>query len=413
MNNLLFLCIIFMVIYMRSYPVIKISKKASIKEEMHHPWIFDNEIEEINGEYKNGDLVDVVNYKDKYVGTGYINDNSKIRVRIISRNANDKFDDDFFERRIRYSVKYRYDLLNDLSTCRLIFGEADYFSGLTVDKYNNILVIEINSLWIENKKNLIYNLLIKVLSEYGYEIDGIYERCDNSIRVKEGLDLYFGFYKDYKIPNYDNTIVELDNIKYIVNFENGQKTGFFLDQRFNRIAIRNISKNKNVLDVCTCTGSFGLNAYLGGAKRVVSVDISKNSLDVARENAKLNGFEIEYVESDAFKYLDSIKKGEFDLIILDPPAFTKSHEKLQNAKKGYEELNFKAIKKLERGSYLATCSCSSFMREDMFLETINEAARKCDVELRLIEARRQSLDHPILINVPETYYLKFFVFQIV
>ena len=398
---------------MRNFSVIKINKRASIKEENLHPWIFDNEIDEIKGEYKNGDLVDVVNYKDKYVGTGYINDNSKIRVRIISRNTNDKFDDDFFERRARYAIKYRYDLLNDLSSCRLIFGEADSFSGLTIDKYNGILVTEINSLCMENKKELIYNLVIKVLNEYGYEIDGIFERCDSAIRVKEGLELYSGFYEKYKKPNYKSTVIDLDGIKYIINFESGQKTGFFLDQRFNRLAIRNISKDKNVLDVCTCTGSFGLNAYLGGAKRVVSVDISSSALEIAKENAKLNEFNIEYVESDAFAYLDTIKKGEFDLIILDPPAFTKSHEKIENAKKGYEELNYKAIKKLERGSYLATCSCSSFMREDMFLETINEAARKSGVELKLVEARRQSLDHPILLNVPETYYLKFLIFQIV
>ena len=398
---------------MRNYPIVTINKKASIKEEKMHPWIFDNEIVEINGDYTNGDLVDVVNYKGKYVGTGFINDNSKIRVRIISRNTNDKFDDEFFERRVRYAIKYRYDLLNNLSSCRLIFGEADFFPGLTIDKYNEILVTEINSLCMENKKELIYDSVVKVLNEYGYKVDGIFERCDSQIRTKEGLNMYSGFYKNYKMPDYKESIIDLDGIKYIINFEDGQKTGFFLDQRFNRLAIRNISKNKNVLDVCTCTGSFGLNAYLGGAKKVVSVDISKSSLDIAKENAKLNGFDIEYVQSDAFDYLDKINKGEFDLIILDPPAFTKSHDKIENARKGYEELNYKAIKKLERGSYLATCSCSSFMREDMFLDTINEAAKKCNAELKLIEARRQSLDHPILVNVPETYYLKFFIFQIV
>ena len=203
---------------MRNFSVIKINKRASIKEENMHPWIFDNEIDEIKGEYKNGDLVDVVNYKDKYVGTGYINDNSKIRVRIISRNTNDKFDDDFFERRVRYAFKYRYDLLNDLSSCRLIFGEADSFSGLTIDKYNGILVTEINSLCMENKKELIYNLVIKVLNEYGYEIDGIFERCDSAIRVKEGLQLYSGFYEKYKKPNYKCTVIDLDGIKYIINF---------------------------------------------------------------------------------------------------------------------------------------------------------------------------------------------------
>ena len=396
---------------MRNYSKVIINKKASIREENLHPWIFDNEIDKIEGTYTNGDLVDVYNYKDKYIGTGFINDNSKIRVRIISRNANDIFDDSFYERRVRYAIKYRLDIFGDLSSCRLIFGEADGFSGLTIDKYNNILVSEVNSLCMENKKDLIYKLLVDILKEYNYEVSGIYERCDSNIRLKEGLELYSGFYG--KTPKEKDTTIVLDDIKYYINFENGQKTGFFLDQRFNRLAIRNISKDKNVLDVCTCTGSFGLNAYKGEAKRVVSVDISKSSLDVARLNAKNNGFDIEYVESDAFLYLDSIKKGEFDLIILDPPAFTKSHDTVNNAKKGYFDLNYKAIKKLERGSYLATCSCSSFMREDMFLETINEAAKKANVELKLVESRKQAMDHPILINVPETYYLKFFVFQII
>ncbi len=396
---------------MREYTKVIISKRASIREESNHPWIFDNEIETIEGDYKNGDLVDVLSYKKKYIGTGYINDNSKIRVRIISRNTNDKFDQDFFERRVRYAIDYRKDVIGDLTCTRLIFGEGDFFSGLTIDKYNKILVSEVNSLAMEQNKDMIYRLIIKVLNEYGYEVDGIYERCDSELRVKEGLDKHTGFYG--KAPNYNSTVIVENDIKYYIDFENGQKTGFFLDQRFNRLAIRKIAKDRNVLDVCTCTGSFGLNAYKGGAKRVVSVDISKSSLDVARLNAKNNGFDIEYVESDAFLYLDSIKKGEFDLIILDPPAFTKSHDTVNNAKKGYFDLNYKAIKKLERGSYLATCSCSSFMREDMFLETINEAAKKANVELKLVESRKQAMDHPILINVPETYYLKFFVFQII
>ena len=397
---------------MRNYCKVKISKKASIREESLHPWIFDNEIDEVIGSYSNGDLVDVISYKDKYIGTGYINDNSKIRIRIISRNTNDKFDIDFFERRVRYAIDYRKTILDDLSCCRLIFGEADYFSGLTIDKYNNILVSEVNSLAMEKNKDMIYKLIIKVLNEYGYTVDGIYERCDSLLRDKEGLDKYCGFYGE--APNYNSTVIVENGIKYYIDFENGQKTGFFLDQRFNRLAIRNIAKDRNVLDVCTCTGSFGLNASVGGAKRVTSVDISESSLEVAKRNAKENNLNnIEYVCSDAFDYLDSIKKGEYDFIILDPPAFTKSRDSVNNAKKGYLELNYKAMKKLKRGDYLATCSCSHFMSESMFLDMLKEASKMAGVDIRIIESRKQSPDHPILLNVPETYYLKFFVLQIV
>ncbi len=397
---------------MRNFTKIKINKRASIREENFHPWIFDNEIDEVIGKYSNGDLVDVVNYKDKYVGTGYINDNSKIRVRIISRNTNDTFDEAFFERRVRYAIEYRLTVLGDLNNARLIFGEADYFSGLTIDKYNNILVSEVNSLAMEINKDMIYRLIVKVLNGYGYKVDGIYERCDSLLRDKEGLSKYSGFYGE--APNYNSTVIEENGIKYYIDFENGQKTGFFLDQRFNRLAIRNIAKNRNVLDVCTCTGSFGLNASMAGAKRVVSVDISESSLEVAKRNAKENNFNnIEYVCSDAFDYLDSIKKGEFDFIILDPPAFTKSRESVNNAKKGYLELNYKAMKKLNRGSYLATCSCSHFMSEEMFLDMLKEASKMAGVDIRIIESRKQSVDHPILLNVPETYYLKFFILEII
>lgn len=396
---------------MREFTKVKISKRASQRQESNHPWIFDNEIEEVIGSYNNGDLVDVISYKDKYIGTGYINDNSKIRVRIISRNTNDVFDESFFERRIRYAIDYRRNVLEALDSCRLIFGEADFFSGLTIDKYNNILVSEINSLAMDINKDMIYKLIVKVLKEYGYTIDGIYERCDSELRSKEGLDRHSGFYGD--APNYDSTIITENGIKYYIDFENGQKTGFFLDQRFNRLAIQKIAKDKNVLDVCTCTGSFGFNASIGGAKKVVSVDISSSSLEIAKKNAEINNFKnIEYVCSDAFEYLDGVKKGEFDYIILDPPAFTKSRDSVNNAKKGYYELNLKAIKKLNRGGYLATCSCSSFMTRELFLDMLKDVSKEANVDLRIIEERKQALDHPILINVPETYYLKFFIIQV-
>ena len=400
-------------IELRDNVKVKLNKRASVRQESKHPWVYDNEIESIDGNYSNGDIVDVVNYKDKYVGTGFINDNSKIRVRIASRNANDLLGPEFFERRIRYSIDYRLNVMESIDNARLIFGESDGFSGLTVDKYNRILVTEVLSLALEMRKETIYESIIKVLNEYGYEIDGIYEKNDSDLRDKEGLDRYEGFYGKYAVPDYTETIIEENGIKYIVDFQNGQKTGFFLDQKYNRLAIRSIAKNKNVLDVCTCTGSFGFNAYAAGAKKVVSIDVSKSSLDLARRNAMLNGFDIEYVESDAFDYLDSIHKGDFDFIILDPPAFTKSRNTVKAAARGYEELNYKAIMKLNRGDYLATCSCSHFMNEEMFLDNIKRAAFRAGRELKLVEARKQSKDHPILINVPETDYLKFFIFEVI
>lgn len=378
-----------------------------------HTYVYDNEVEEIKGEYKNGDFVDVINYKDKYIGTGFINDNSKIIVRIISRNTNDIFDEAFFERRVKYAINYRMNVMENIDNARLIFGDADSLPGLTIDKYNNILVSEINTLGLEIRKDMIYKLLIKVLEEYGYKIDGIYERCDSILRDKENIPKITGFYKNYKIPTYNETIIVENGIKYIVDFENGQKTGFFLDQKYNRMAIRQIAKNKKVLDVCTCTGSFGFNAYIGGAKKVVSVDISKTSLDVAKRNCKLNEFDIEYIQSDAFTYLESIKKGEFDFIILDPPAFTKSRNTINSASKGYEELNYLAMKKLNRGGFLATCSCSHFMHDELFISNIQKAARKANVELKIVEIGHQAKDHPILLNVPETSYLKFYIFEVV
>lgn len=378
-----------------------------------HTYVYDNEVEEIKGEYKNGDFVDVINYKDKYIGTGFINDNSKIIVRIISRNTNDIFDEAFFERRVKYAINYRMNVMENIDNARLIFGDADSLPGLTIDKYNNILVSEINTLGLEIRKDMIYKLLIKVLEEYGHKIDGIYERCDSILRDKENIPKITGFYKNYKIPTYNETIIVENGIKYIVDFENGQKTGFFLDQKYNRMAIRQIAKNKKVLDVCTCTGSFGFNAYLGGAKKVVSVDISKTSLDVAKRNCKLNEFDIEYIQSDAFTYLESIKKGEFDFIILDPPAFTKSRNTINSASKGYEELNYLAMKKLNRGGFLATCSCSHFMHDELFISNIQKAARKANVELKIVEIGHQAKDHPILLNVPETSYLKFYIFEVV
>lgn len=398
---------------MRTFTKVKLTKKASKRMETMHSYVYDNEVDKILGEYKNGDLVDIVNYKDKYIGTGFINDNSKIIVRVLSRNTNDTFDRDFYKRRIKYAIDYRKTVMPSLDNVRLVFGDSDFLPGLTIDKYNNILVSEISTMGIELIKDLIYEVLIEVLNEENIKIDGIYERSDSSLRDKEGLPKITGFYEKFGKPDYSETIIIENDIKYIVDFTDGQKTGFFLDQKYNRLAVRDISKNKKVLDVCTCTGSFGFNAYKGGAKKVVSVDISKKSLEVAKRNCVLNDFDIEYIESDAFTYLENLKKGEFDFIILDPPAFTKSRKTVNNASLGYEELNYLAMKKLNRGGYLATCSCSHFMTDDLFLKNIEKAALKAGVMLRIVDSRRNSKDHPILLNVPETSYLKFYIFEIV
>ena len=400
----------------REYTKIYITNRAYKRQKNNkHPWIYDNEIEKIVGNYENGDLVDVLADKGAYIGTGFINDNSKIRVRIISRNTNDKFDDNFFERRLRYAVDYRKTVMGeDFNNCRLIFGESDGFPGLTVDRYNNILVTEVLCLGIEKHKDTIYNLLYKIMNEMD-KIDGIYERNDNKLRILEGLEENKGFYKlkGVKTPSKTNTIIIENGIKYNVDFENGQKTGFFLDQKYNRKAIQKIAKDKTVLDCFTHTGSFGLNASIGGAKKVTSLDISKSAIEMAKGNAKLNNItNIEYKVEDAFDFLTNLKSNTYDFIILDPPAFTKSRDKINNAYNGYKQINYLAMKSLPRGGYLATCSCSHFMENSNFKKMLMEAAKEANVELKQIEERQQACDHPILLNVEETNYLKFYIFQI-
>lgn len=402
----------------RKYTKIIIDKKGTKQQEKMHPWVYDNEIIEVQGKYENGDIVDVVNEKGKYIGSGYINDNSKIRVRIISRNANDNFDEAFYERRLRYAWEYRKTVMGeDINCCRIIFGEADEFPGLTIDRFNDILVAQVLSLGIEKRKDIIFNLLYKILVEDGQNIVGIYERNDVQIRVLEGLEEYKGYYKldKVEIPDYTITEITENGIKYKVDVENGQKTGFFLDQKYNRLAISKIAKDKNVLDCFTHTGSFALNAAKGGAKHVHAVDISQSAIDMAKENAKLNGLDskMSFEAINVFDLLPNIKSQDYDFIILDPPAFTKSRKTIQNAKSGYKQINYRAMKALPRGGYLATCSCSHFMSEDNFISMLNDAAKEAGVRLKQIEKRQQSPDHPILLNVEETDYLKFFIFQVI
>lgn len=402
----------------REYTKVIIDKKGQKQQEDGHPWVYDNEVIQIDGKYENGDIVDVISEKGKYLGSGFINNNSKIMVRIVSRNANDIFDDKFFERRLKYAWEYRKTVMqDDIKCCRIIFGEADEFPGLTVDRFNDILVAQVLSLGIEKRKDMIFNLLYKILVEDGQNIAGIYERNDVEIRKLEGLTEYKGYFdlRGVKRPDYTVTEIIENGIKYKVDVENGQKTGFFLDQKYNRLAIFKIAKGKNVLDCFTHTGSFALNAAKGGAKHVHAVDISSLAIDMAKENAASNGLDniISFETTDVFDLLPNIKNNEYDFIILDPPAFTKSRKTVENAKRGYKQINYRAMKALPRGGYLATCSCSHFMDEDKFIKMLKEAAKEANVRLRQIEKRQQAPDHPILLNVNETDYLKFFIFQIV
>ena len=406
----------------RNYPKVIISKRAYERQKnTQHPWVYDNEIVQTEGKYENGDIVDVFAEKGAYIGSGFVNDNSKIRVRIISRNTNDVFDEAFWERRVRYAFAYRETVLplDENNNCRrLIHGESDGFSGLTLDQYGTVLVSQVLSLGIEKRKTDIYNAILKVLHEGSDSGDKyhIFERNDVAIRDLEGMEQGKGWYLGEGQTQPENTEIQIieNGIKYLVDFENGQKTGFFVDQKMNRRAISSIAKDKTVLDCFTHTGSFGLNAAKGGAKKVVSLDISERAIEQAKKNVALNfdNSQIEFAVADAFDYLETIKKNDFDFIILDPPAFTKSRKTIHNAYDGYKRINYLAMKALPRGGYLATCSCSHFMSHENFKKMLLDASREAGVELKQIEERQQGPDHPILLNVPETDYLKFFIFQV-
>ena len=405
----------------RIYARAAVTEKGEKALRNGHPWVYAEEITGIEGEYENGGLVDVFSRKNRFLGTGYINDNSKIRIRVISRNANDKFDRAFYERRIRYALEYRRTVMGgDFGCCRLIFGEADAFPGLTVDRFGDILVAQVLSLGTERIKDMLFELLVQVLGEMGERVTAIYERNDVNLRTKEGMEEYKGFYGGAGLRTDLSGVTEIteNGIRYSVDYINGQKTGFFLDQKYNRLAIRQIAKGKTVLDCFTHTGAFALNAAAAGAKLVNAVDISAEAVEMTRANAELNGLtgNMEFTKADVFDLLTELyNKGghPYDFIILDPPAFTKSSSTVKNAERGYKEINMKAMKLLGRGGYLATCSCSHFMTEPLFKRMLHDAAADAGVSLRQIEARRQSPDHPILWNVPETDYLKFYIFQVV
>ena len=405
----------------RSYPRAIVTAKAENAVLQGHPWIYDAEITALTGQPENGGLVDAVSRKGRYLGTGLYSKESKIRLRLISRNANDRFDEAFFERRLRHAWEYRKTVMGeDVSCCRIVFGEADSFPGLTVDRFGDILVTQTLSLGIEQRKGMLFPLLCKILREDGQEIRGVYERNDVAIRELEGLEQGKGFFPIPGLPTPESTRTEIieNGIRYAVDFESGQKTGFFLDQKYNRQAVAKISRGKKVLDCFTHTGSFGLNAAMGGAEHVTAVDVSETAVEMARRNAERNGLDgrMDFLAADVFDLLPELEKNgkkPYDFIILDPPAFTKSRRTVGSAERGYKEINYRAMKLLPRGGYLATCSCSHFMPSELFTKMLLSAATDAGVQLKQIEARQQCRDHPVLLSVPETDYLKFYIFQVV
>ena len=462
----------------RPYPRAKITPKAERAVLAGHPWVYDAEVlslEDANGavaasadgeNVPNGSLVDVVNRKGAYLGTGMLSIQSKIRIRLITRNANDRFDQAFWERKVRWAWEYRktvmgdaavggasFDgasnmalptggLASDLSSCRVIFSEADGFPGLIVDKFEDVLVAQVLTVGMERAKPAIFAALRAVFADEGIPIRGIYERNDVSTRKLEGLDEACGWYDEGArafeksaadasgVPQENaierSTSVQIveNGVRYLVDFENGQKTGFFLDQKYNRRAVARLAAGKRVLDCFTHTGSFALNAACAGAQSVTAVDISQRAIDQARANAQLNGVEdcMTFVCANVFDLLTELEQqriagqhrtANFDFIILDPPAFTKSRRNIDAALRGYKDINYRALRILPRGGYLATCSCSHFMDTERFKGMMASAALDAGVQLRQIEQRQQAPDHPIVWGIPETDYLKFFLFQVV
>ena len=403
----------------REYPIFTVTKKGTRWVEGGHPWIYAEEILSKSAEPENGALADAVSENGKYLGTGLYSRESKIGLRLVSRNANDRFDASFWRRRVQYAWDYRKTVLDaeDLCCCRVIFGEADGFPGLTADRFADILVTQTLSVGMERLKDTLFPILVDVLRADGQAISGIFERNDAAIRSLEGLEQNKGWYSLPGGTPPASPVTEIceNGIFYAVDVENGQKTGFFLDQKYNRRAVARLAKGRRVLDCFTHTGSFALNAALGGAEHVTAVDVSESAVAMAEANAKRNRLDdrMDFVCADVFDLLPTLKKGDYDFIILDPPAFTKSRKTAERAEKGYKEINLRALKALPRGGYFATASCSHFMPSAQFEKMLRSAALDAGVELRQIEARQQAPDHPILWNVPETDYLKFYLFQVI
>ena len=401
----------------RNFPSVVITRKAENAARAGHPWVYAEEITERRGGLRQGCIADVFSQKGSWLGAGFYSETSKIGVRILSDNANESFGPEFFERRVKYALEYRRAVMEDLGCCRLIFGEADGLPGLTVDKFSDILVAQVLSYGTDSVKDVVYRALCEQLEAMGEHVSGVYERNEAALRDLEGLPRYKGWYEG--LPHGESTVTEIceNGVRYAVDFENGQKTGFFLDQKLNRLAVAKLARGRRVLDCFTHTGSFALNAALHGAEHVTAVDVSESAVEMARRNAVLNGLEgrMDFLAADVFELLPRLceERAKYDLVILDPPAFTKSRRTIHSAERGYREINYRAMRLLPRGGYLATCSCSHFMESENFEYMLKNAAKDANVRLREVEVRKQAPDHPILWNVPETSYLKFYIFQIV
>lgn len=375
-------------------------------------WIFDNEIDSVMGSFTDGDLVEVHDFDGYPMGIGFINRNSKIRVRMLTRDVKKEINEDFFRMRIKNAWEYRKKTV-DTSSCRLVFGDADFLPGLVIDKFSDVIVVQSLALGIDRYKELIVKLVREALAEDGIGIRGVYERSDAKEREKEGMERVKGFLSE----PFDTNVEIIENgVKYIVDVKDGQKTGFFLDQKYNRLAIQKLCKGAKVLDCFTHTGSFALNAGIAGAQSVLGVDASETAVLQARRNASLNGLDgtVKFLCEDVFELLPELEeKGEkFDVVVLDPPAFTKSRSSVKNAIKGYREINLRAMRLVKDGGFLATCSCSHFMTYELFTQTIGQAAKNVHKRLRQVEYRTQAPDHPILWSADESYYLKFYIFQV-
>ena len=405
----------------RGYPLCTVTPKAEASLLRGHPWVYDAEILSLDGTPENGGLVDVASRKGRYLGTGFFSEHSKIRVRLISRNANDRFDAAFWQRKLQWAWEYRKSVMapEDLDACRIIFGEADAFPGLTVDKFHDLLSVQILSVGMERIQDILLPALVELLRTDGCPIRGVFLRNDAALREKEGLAQGKGWFPLPGETPPDSPVAEIaeNGIRYLGEVEHGQKTGSFLHQKYNRRAVGRLAQGRTVLDCFTHTGSFALNAARGGAAHVTAVDVSESAVEMARANAARNGLSdvMDCVAANVFDLLPSLEKEpkRYDFIILDPPAFTKSRKTVESAMTGYKEINYRAMRLLPRGGYLATCSCSHFAAEEKFTAMLRSAARDAGVQLRQIEARQQSCDHPILWGVEETNYLKFYLFQVV
>lgn len=391
---------------------VKITDQGAAFLKQGQSWMYRNNLASDISHYENGGVCDIESESGEYLGTGLLSKNSHITVRILTYDRNEEINEEFFLKRITDAWNFRKTVEKDnLSNCRVIFGEADFLPGLTVDRYNEVLVTQITCFGLEIRKDMIYRALLDVLQKDGQDVRGIYERNDVQSRTKEGLSLYKGFYGDVTLPTVQ--VISENGLLLNVDIENGQKTGYFLDQKSNRVLLRNMAYGKKVLDCFTHTGGFALNAAYGKAEMVTAVDVSDVALSEGRANAKLNHLSnITFVQADVFDYLDTLKHGQFDIIVLDPPAFTKSRKTVMKAYNGYKRINMQAMNVLRNGGYLITCSCSRYMETELFEKMLKEAALETGVRLKQISVTQQNADHPILWTMNETSYLKFFIFQV-